>query len=62
MGNLPGTSRSRKATVSQHLKILTDAGLVEPRREGQFNYYRMRGIASTRTNAPWRRRWRGRPL
>ena len=32
-----------QATVSQHLKILTDAGLVEPRREGQFNYYRMRG-------------------
>jgi ArsR family transcriptional regulator len=31
-----------QATVSQHLKILTDAGLVEPRRAGQFNYYRMR--------------------
>ena len=31
-----------QATVSQHLKILTDAGLVEPRRQGQFNYYRMR--------------------
>ena len=30
------------ATVSQHLKVLTDAGLVEPRRQGQFNYYRMR--------------------
>jgi ArsR family transcriptional regulator len=31
-----------QATVSQHLKVLTDAGLVEPRRAGQFNYYRMR--------------------
>ena len=31
-----------QATVSQHLKVLTDAGLVEPRRQGQFNYYRMR--------------------
>ena len=31
-----------QATVSQHLKILTDAGLVEPRRQGQFNYYRLR--------------------
>ena len=31
-----------QATVSQHLKVLTDAGLVEPRRAGQFNYYRLR--------------------
>jgi|SRR5688572_3046565 ArsR family transcriptional regulator len=31
-----------QATVSQHLKVLTDAGLVEPRRQGQFNYYRYR--------------------
>jgi ArsR family transcriptional regulator, arsenate/arsenite/antimonite-responsive transcriptional repressor len=31
-----------QATVSQHLKVLADAGLVEPRRQGQFNYYRMR--------------------
>ena len=31
-----------QATVSQHLKVLTDAGLVEPRRQGQCNYYRRR--------------------
>src|SRR4029434_863809 len=31
-----------QATVSQHLKVLTDDGLVETRREGQVNYYRMR--------------------
>jgi ArsR family transcriptional regulator, arsenate/arsenite/antimonite-responsive transcriptional repressor len=30
-----------QATISRHLKILTEAGLVRVRREGQFNYYRM---------------------
>src|SRR5262249_14488041 len=28
-----------QATCSQHLKVLTDAGLLTMRREGQFNYY-----------------------
>jgi ArsR family transcriptional regulator len=31
-----------QATVSHHLKILTDAGLVAARREGQFGYYSLR--------------------
>lgn len=30
-----------QATVSQHLKILADAGLIAVRREAQFNYYRL---------------------
>jgi DNA-binding transcriptional ArsR family regulator len=30
-----------QATCSQHLKILTEAGLVTMRREGQFNHYRV---------------------
>jgi DNA-binding transcriptional ArsR family regulator len=30
-----------QATCSQHLKILSEAGLVSMRREGQFNYYRL---------------------
>jgi ArsR family transcriptional regulator len=34
-----------QATVSHHLKILTDAGLVEARREGQFGYYSLRAGA-----------------
>ena len=42
MGTLPGTVPITQATVSQHIKILTDAGLVEPRRQGQFTYYRLR--------------------
>ena len=29
-----------QATCSQHLKVLTDAGLLTMRREGQFNHYR----------------------
>ena len=31
-----------QATVSHHLKILADAGLVTSRREGQFSYFRVR--------------------
>jgi DNA-binding transcriptional ArsR family regulator len=30
-----------QATISRHLKILMQAGLLEVRRDGQFNYYRM---------------------
>ena len=30
-----------QATCSQHLKVLTEAGLVSMRREGQFNHYRL---------------------
>ena len=41
-GELARDVPSTQATVSQHLKVLTDAGLVEPRRAGQVNYYRLR--------------------
>src|SRR5512137_627000 len=34
-----------QATVSHHLKILTDAGLVSARRDGQFTYYALRAGA-----------------
>jgi ArsR family transcriptional regulator len=34
-----------QATVSHHLKILTDAGLVTARRDGQFTYYGLRADA-----------------
>jgi ArsR family transcriptional regulator len=31
-----------QATVSHHLKILTEAGLLAARRKGQFGYYSLR--------------------
>jgi ArsR family transcriptional regulator, arsenate/arsenite/antimonite-responsive transcriptional repressor len=34
-----------QATVSHHLRILTDAGLVSARREGQFGFYSLRSAA-----------------
>lgn len=37
--------------ISQHLKILKDAGLVEERREGYFSYYSL--IKSSKLNKIW---------
>jgi ArsR family transcriptional regulator len=34
-----------QATVSHHLKILADAGLVAVRRQGQFGWYSLRASA-----------------
>jgi ArsR family transcriptional regulator len=34
-------SRLAQATVSHHLKVLADAGLVSARREGPYHYYRL---------------------
>ena len=52
----------KQATVSHHLRILADAGLVAVRREGQFGWYSLRPAAVEdhaallgRTLAPRRR-------
>jgi ArsR family transcriptional regulator len=38
---LTGLFRLAQATVSHHLKVLTDAGLVSARKEGPYHYYRV---------------------
>jgi ArsR family transcriptional regulator len=54
-----------QATVSHHLKILADAGLVTVRRQGQFGWYGLRAAAVSqhaellgKTLSPPRRRSR----
>jgi len=38
---LTGLLRLAQATVSHHLKVLTQAGLVSARKQGPFHYYRV---------------------
>jgi len=39
--DLTALFRLAQATVSHHLKVLTQAGLVSARKEGPFHYYRV---------------------
>jgi len=41
-GEIAGHFRSSRQAVSQHLRLLTDAGLLELRREGTKRLYRLR--------------------
>jgi DNA-binding transcriptional ArsR family regulator len=42
VSQLTGLLGISQPAVSQHLRVLREAGLVEERREGRFHYYRMR--------------------
>ena len=42
VGELVGVARVSQPSVSQHLKVLREAGLVAERRDGRFRYYRLR--------------------
>jgi ArsR family transcriptional regulator, arsenate/arsenite/antimonite-responsive transcriptional repressor len=62
---LTALARLAQATVSHHLKVLSDAGLVSVRKEGAFHFYRFRpevldahGAALSAAFAPSRRRAR----
>lgn len=41
--DLGGHFRMSQPALSQHLRILRDAGLVSQRREGRFHFYRLEG-------------------
>jgi DNA-binding transcriptional ArsR family regulator len=47
---LAGNFRVSRSAVSQHLGVLSEAGLIVSRREGRFQYYRLRpeGMAALR--------------
>jgi DNA-binding transcriptional ArsR family regulator len=47
---LAGNFRVSRSAISQHLGVLADAGLIASRREGRFQYYRLRpeGMAALR--------------
>ena len=40
---IQAATRLTHATVSHHMSVLTDAGLVHARREGKWLYYRLNG-------------------
>jgi DNA-binding transcriptional ArsR family regulator len=59
-GDLVGRLALTQPTVSKHLKVLREAGLVEVRKEAQCRWYRLRPEPLTDIDAwlaPYRRLW-----
>jgi DNA-binding transcriptional ArsR family regulator len=62
-GELLDHLRLAQPTVSKHLKLLREAGLVSVRREAQRRIYRLRAAPLAEVDewlAPYRARWRAR--
>jgi DNA-binding transcriptional ArsR family regulator len=60
VGDLAEILALSQPSVSKHLKVLRDAGLVEPRTEAQRRIYRVRPGPLREVDewlAPYRRRW-----
>ena len=52
----------RRPSVSEHLRVLRDAGLVTEQRDGRHRYYRLEADPLTEVRdwlAPYERFWRG---
>jgi DNA-binding transcriptional ArsR family regulator len=63
VGDLVGILSLSQPSVSKHLKVLRDAGLVESRTEAQRRVYRVRAQPLRDVDewlAPYRRRWASR--
>jgi ArsR family transcriptional regulator len=45
--HLAGLTGARQTNVSNHLRVLREAGLVEPQPAGRYTYYRLRPDALT---------------
>jgi DNA-binding transcriptional ArsR family regulator len=54
-GEIASRFNVTRPAISQHLRVLKDAGLISERREGTFRYYRTRpeGISELRTALAW---------
>jgi DNA-binding transcriptional ArsR family regulator len=56
VGDLVRVARVSQPAVSQHLKVLREAGLVDERRDGRFRHYRLDARPLARVQG-WLRRY-----